>query len=159
MRGKLVEDLLYQQAVKAKKWSSAPGTLYNGQAVSVSMNGIDTRDCDDINFVVNVDTVEGSGTLDVGIYHSNTNDPSTASIVSGNASPSDTASTKAQFTRVTSANDDALHIGSIRASNFYRYMWAATRVLGASANFGVVAVLGKCDRDPQSQTAVFDLNY
>lgn len=159
MRGKLVEDLLYKQVVKAKKWSSAPGTLYNGSASSVTGNGIDTRGCDEINFIINVDTVEGSGTLDVSIVHSTTDDPSAATVVSGNASPSDTASTAATFTQITSSNDDQLHIGSIVAKNFHRYMWARCLVVGASANFGIIAVKGKCDIDEQSNSPVFDLNY
>lgn len=159
MRGKIVEDLLYDQVVAAGKYSSAPGTLYNGQLSSISNNGIDTRNCDEINFIINAGTVHTSGTLDVSIVENTTNDPSTATLVSGNASPSDTASTAATFTQITPSNDEALHIGSIKCKNFKRYMWARHLVAGASANFGIIAVLGKCDRDPQSNSPVFDLNY
>jgi len=157
MRGKLIEDLLYVQAIAAGKYSSAPGTVYNGQASSISNNGIDTQGCDEINFVINVGEV--SGTLDVAIYESATNNPAVATAVSGYASPNDTAATAARFTQITPANDNALHNGSIKAKNFKRYLWAQTRVAGASANFGIIAVKGKCDRDPQTNSPVFDLNY
>jgi hypothetical protein len=159
MRGKLIEDLLYVQAVSSGKYSSAPGTQYNGVAQTVTGNGIDTRECDEINFVINVGEVNGGGTLDVSIVHAATNDPDDATLVSGSASPSDTASTGATFTQITAANDNQLHTASLKAKEFKRYMWVRSRVAGASANFGVIAVKGKCDSDPQTNSPVFDLNY
>jgi hypothetical protein len=159
MRGKLIEDLLYTQVVAAGKYSSAPGTQYNGVAQTITGNGIDTRECDEINFIINVGVMHGAGTLDVAIMDSATDDPDDATLITGNASPSDTASTSAAFTQITAANDNGLHTASIKAKEFKRYMWARTRVAGASANFGIIAVKGKCDRDPQTNSPVFDLNY
>ena len=159
MRGKLIEDLLYVQGLSSAERSSAPGTIYNGQLSSISNNGIDTQDCDEINFIINVGTVHGGGTLDVAIVQNTTNNPATATLITGNASPNDTAATAARFTQITPANDEQIHTASIKANNFNRYMWARTLVAGASANFGIIAVKGKCDRDPQSNSPVFDLNY
>ena len=161
MRGKLIEDLLYVRAVVPAR-RSVPGTLFNGSAVSVSNNGIDTRDCDEINFVVNAGAFEGAAgrvTVDIDIFESNSNIPSGATLISGSASPSDTASTAASFTQITEANDQQLHTGSIKAKNFKRYMWAKTMQEGATSNFSILAILGKCDRDPQANDPVFDLNY
>ena len=159
MRGKLIEDLLYVQAVAGGRYSSAPGKVYNGSVSTVTGNGIDTRDCDEINFIINAGLAEGSGTLDVAIVQNTTDVPSTATLITGNASPNDTAATAARFTQISSANDQQLHTASIKAKNFNRYMWARTLVSAASVNFGIIAVKGKCDRDPQTNAPVFDLNY
>ncbi len=159
MRGKLVEDLKYVLAISPALRNTA-ATLYNGSAVSVSNNGIDTRDYDEINFVANLGTFVGAPALDLVIVGSSTDNPSGASIVSGNASPSDTASTNAAFTTSTTANDAQLRVGSIKCEQFNRYMWVRSAQAAATTYYGVTAVLGKGDRDPSSNLTVeFDLNY
>lgn len=159
MRGKLIEDLKYVQAVPPALRNTA-ATLYNGSALSISNNGIDTRDYDQINFLVNAGEFVGVPAVDLVIMHSNTDNPSTASIVSGNASPDDTGDTEAAFTEITAANDSQLHTGSINCSQFNRYMWVRSAQAAATSYYGSVAVLGKGDRDPSTTPVpVFDLNY
>ncbi len=157
-RGKIVEDLRYNQVVPAVT-SAVAATLYNGSAISVSNNGIDTRPYDEINFIINTGTFVGAAALNCSIMHSATNNPSTATLVSGNASPNDTASTAATFTQVTTANDAQIHNGSIRCSNFNRYMWLRSNQNAHTVPFSALAVLGKGDSDPASNSPVFDLNY
>jgi len=159
MRGKLIEDLKYVQAV-APALRNTAATLYNGSAVSVSNNGIDTRDYDQINFLINAGTFVGAPAVDLVIMHNTVNNPASASIVSGNASPSDTASTNAAFTELTTSNDAQLHTGSINCSQFNRYMWVRSSQAAATSYYSSVAVLGKGDRNPSTTPVpVFDLNY
>lgn len=159
MRGKLIEDVVTLQVFEPAQRVTAV-TLYNGNQVATTGNGIDTRDCDEIVFVLNAGTFVGA-TLEADIVQSNTDDPSGATLVSGNASPNDTANTNASFTNVTIANDRQLHTLSIKSKNFNRYMWLRTYLQAGTAPYSAIAELGKCDRDPDAQasTPVVDLNY
>lgn len=154
--GKLIEDLQYVQAVPPALRNTV-ATLYNGEALSVSNNGIDTRPCDEINFVVNAGEFVGVPVLDLVIVQSNTNNPATATLITGRTTL-DVAGTAA-FTTITAATDSQLHNGSLKAKNFNRYMWVRSHQAAATTYYGVIAVKGKCDRDPQSNSPVFDLNY
>lgn len=147
MRGKAIEDLKYVRAVGPAQ-SAVAATLYNGEAVSVSNNGIDTRHYDEINFVVDAGTFVGSATLDVSIVASNTDNPSGATLVSG-----------AVFTQITTANDAQIHTASIKCKNYNRYMWVRANQNGDTTNFAALAILAKGDSDPAANTPVFDLNY
>ncbi len=155
-RGKLIEDVLNQQCFQPAQRTTAV-TLYNGSAVAVTGNGIDTRQCDEIVFVLNAGTFLGAAALNASVVQSNTDDPATATLVSGSASPSDTT-TNATFTQITVANDAALHQGSIKSMNFNRYMWLRTYQTAVTTNYSATAHLGRCDRDPQTNSPVFDIN-
>ncbi len=146
MGAKLIEILTLIIAVIAQSSSSA-ATLFNGVS-SGGTNGIDTRDSDEVVFLVNVGTIATSGTLDVTIYESDTNDSSTATAITG-----------AVFTQFTPANDLAQYCGSIKCKNYKRYLWVRSVQSAHAIVFSASAVLGKGDRGPISNSPVFDLNH
>lgn len=156
-KGKIVEDLKYEFAVSSAQ-SAVAATLYNGSAISVSNNGIDTRPYDEINFVINAGIFVGAAELDVSIVGNTIDNPLTATLISGNGSPID-ASVDATFDQISVSNDAQIHLGSIKCKNFNRYMWVRTSQNAHTTNFGVLAILGKGDSDPGSNSPVFDLNY
>lgn len=153
-RGKLVEDVLNQQVFAPAERTTAT-TLYNGSAVSVTGNGIDTRNCDEIVFKINAGTVYA--TLNADVVASNTDDPSGATLVNGQLNPNDSTG-NATFTAITTANDNAIHQGSIKCKNFPRYMWLRTYQTAVTTQYSAQASLGRCDRDPQANSPVFDIN-
>ena len=155
-RGKLIEDVLNQQVVVPAQRVTAI-TLYNGSAVAVTGNGIDTRDCDEIVFIINAGEFLGAAAMNAAVVHSATNDPDDSALVSGSASATDTT-TNANFTQITAANDNALHQASIKCKNFHRYMWLRTYQTAVTTFFSATAHQGRCDRDPQSNSPVFDIN-
>lgn len=146
MKGKLIEDVLNVQAVDSMQVTSA-GTLYNGVAVSVTNNAIDTRASDNIVFCINAGEFL-AGTLDCDIVESDGVDPAAATAITG-----------AEFDQITTANDEGLHNGSITCKNYKRYFWARTYNSAGTMPFGIVATLAKNDSDPQSNSPVFDLNH
>ncbi len=155
MRGKLIEDLKYVQAVPSAQRVSA-ASLYNGSS-SASSNGIDTRDYDEINFVVNSGTFAGTAEVELFVYENTVDDPSSASLVSGYDSAS--ASDDGTFTAITTANDAAVQNASMKCKNFERYLWVISSQNAYCTNYGVTAVLGKADSDPYDNSPVFDLQY
>jgi len=158
MRGKLIEDLLFEQCVAPAVRTTAV-TLYNGSLISVSGNGINTSECDEINFVINAGTFVGAATLNADVIGSNTNDPSVnAALLSGRTSPNDAAG-NATFTTITTANDARRHAASIKSKNFPKWMWLRTYQTADTTNYSALAIKGKCDRNPQINNPVFDLNY
>jgi len=153
-RGKLIEDVLNVQ-VFAPDERTAATTLYNGSAVSVTGNGIDTRDCDEIVFKINAGDV--NATLNADVVASTTDDPSGATLVTGRQTTNDTVS-NASFTAITTANDNAIHQASIKCKNQNRYFWLRTYQTAVTTQYSAEASLGRCDRDPQANSPVFDIN-
>jgi len=153
-RGKLIEDVLNVQCFEPGLRTTAV-TLYNGNGVATTGNGIDTRDCDEIVFIINAGLVNAN--LEADVVHSNTDNPATATLVAGQGSPNDIAD-NSNFNAITVANDRQLHQGSIKCKNFNRYMWLRTYQTAITANYSATAHLGRCDRDPQANNPVFDLN-
>jgi hypothetical protein len=146
--GKLVEAVKYQQLFESGERTSN-ATLFNGVAsTSQTGYGIDTRDYDEVNIVINAGLFETSASLASSIYECATDDPSSA-----------TAVTSATFTAITTANDEQLHIASIRCMGTKRYLFLRTVQTGSSTSrYGAVSVLGKADAPPASNSPVFDLN-
>ena len=155
-RGKLIEDVLNQQVFAPAQRTTAV-TLYNGSLVAVTGNGIDTRDCDEIVFVINAGEFLGAAAMNAAIVESATDNPAAATLVSGSASPTDTT-TNATFTQITAANDNALHQASVKCKNFHRYMWLRTYQTAVTTFYSAAAQQGRCDRDPQTNSPVFDIN-
>lgn len=155
-RGKLIEDVLNVQGFEPAQRVTAV-TLYNGNAVATTGNGIDTRDCDEIVFIINAGEFLGAANLAASVVHSNTDDPATATLVAGRGSPNDTAQ-NANFNAITVANDRQLHQASIKCKNFNRYMWLRTYQTAVTTFYSSTAHLGRCDRDPQANSPVFDIN-
>ncbi len=153
-RGKLIEDVLNQQ-VFAPGLRTTAVTLYNGSGIAVTGNGIDTRRCDEIVFIINAGLVHAALAADV--IASNTDNPATGVLVNGQLNPNDSTG-NATFTAIGLTNDNAIHQGTIKCKNFARYMWLRTYQTAVTANYSATAHLGRCDRDPQSNSPVFDIN-
>jgi len=155
-RGKLIEDVLNYRVVVPDERTTAV-TLYNGSLVAVTGNGIDTRNCDEIVFVINAGDFPGAAAMNASVMHSATDDPDDATLVSGSSSPSD-STVSANFSTINADNDNALHQGSIKCSNLHRYMWLRTYQTAVTTNYSAIAKLGRCDRNPQANSPVFDIN-
>jgi hypothetical protein len=146
MRGKLIEDLLYQKLVEPAE-RTANSTLYNGAAAG-SATAIDTEGFDELNVVVNAGTFEGAASVASALYE-----------YASNAAASATAITGADFTAITTSNDNAAQVGAVRTASTKRYVWLRTVQTGsATSRFSAVAILGKDVVNPQSNSAVFDLD-
>ncbi len=145
-RGKVIEDNRFVSAVISQT-SSSTTPLFNGVA-SGGTNGIDTQGCDEFVAIVNVGEITSPGTLDVDIYESDENDSSTATLIAG-----------AVFTQFTDTNEDATYTGSVKCKNYKRYFFIHSVQSAHAITFAANGVLGKCDRDPQANSPVFDLNY
>jgi len=158
MRDKTSEQNLVVKAVDPVQ-SAVAATLYNGSAVSISNNGIDTKAFKSVMFSIHAGTFVGAAALDVAIVANTVDNPLTATLVSGHASPSNTADTDAEFTQITIANDAQVHTAAIQCENFNRYMWVRSYQNAHTVNFEAIAILGNSDRSPQDNSLVFDLNY
>jgi len=143
---KIIEVMKIIAAVIAQTSSSAE-TLYNGVS-SGGTNGIDTREHDELVVEVNVGAIATSGTLDLTLVESDSNDSSTATAVTG-----------AVFTQFTPANDNALYSGSVKCKNYKRYFWVKSVQTAHAIVFGASVVMGQSNRLPNANSPVFDLNH
>ena len=143
---KIIELVKILIAVIAQTSSSA-ATLFNGVS-SGGTNGIDTRGQDEITILANVGTIATSGTLDLTIVQSDTNDSSTATAITG-----------AVFTQFTPANDLAIYTGSIKCKNYKRYMWVKSIQSAHAIVFSASVVMGLSDRLPNANNPVFNLDH
>jgi hypothetical protein len=143
---KIIELIKTIVAVIAQTSSSA-ATLYNGVS-SGGTNGLDTREQDELVIVANIGTIATSGTLDLTLVESATNDSSTATAITG-----------AVFTQFTPANDNAQYCGSVKCKNYKRYIWVKSVQTAHAIVFGVSAVMGHSNRLPNANSPVFDLNH
>lgn len=143
-RGKLIENVKYQQLIKPQSLT-ATGILYNGVAATTT-SYIDTRGYDEINIVLNKG--ETTGTIAAAIYESSSTDPSAATAISG-----------ADFTSFTSANDAAIESMSVVCKNTDRYLWLRTNKTTDTnaALISAVAVLGKPDSAPTTESPIADV--
>lgn len=155
MLGQLIENVKYDQVI-APVQSATEATLYNGSAITVSNNGIDCKDFDEVNFILNAGTFVGSAALDIAIVESDTNNPSTATAISGKNSAQSTVS--AAFTQVTTANDNSVLTGSLFTRNRKRYLWARSYQNAATCVFSVLASKNS-NSAPVSQTVDFDIQF
>lgn len=144
-RGKIGEDNLVQQILEPDARTSA-STLYNGNATTTN-NYIDTRGFDECLIVLNAGVVAAAGSIAASIVENDTDADTAAAAISG-----------AAFTAVTPANDQAVQVGNIVCKNQKRYLWLKTVQANATeTNISAVAILGKADSLPVSQTLVFDV--
>lgn len=145
MPGFTVETVKLTQLFEPKS-VTATGILFNGAATA---SGIDTRDYDDAVILLNAGVFSGSATVDFAIYESNTDDDTTATAITG-----------ADFTQVTSANDQAVQLGSLQTKASKRYIWLRSNKSSNTdaALFSAAILQGKGDKNPVGNTAVFDLD-
>jgi len=149
-RGKLVEDLKVAQLVEPADRATDATTLYNGAAATAaSGTGLDTRDYDEVVFVINAGTFTGDAQETCAVYHSATDDSTAATLVTG-----------ASFTAITTSNDKKLHIGSVICKNDHRYMWlrSVSSMSTGTSRFGAMAILGKSTGTPVTNSEVFDVD-
>ena len=91
--------------------SFATGTHYNGSADASGL-GIDTKGFDDALIILHSGTNQAGGTLDVTVVAQATD--TTASLAS--------AISGAVFTQITTANDNAVYVGSLKVKDVARYI-------------------------------------
>ena len=143
-RGKLIENVVYDQIFNPLS-ITATGVLYNGVAAT-NTSYIDSQGYDELNIVLNKGAI--AGTIDAAMYESDATDPSAATAVSG-----------ADFTQITSANQNAAESMSILCKNTKRYLWLRTnKTTDTNACvLGATAVLAKPDAAPTSESPVADV--
>ncbi len=141
----LEEVIRPAEAFPADERSTAT-TLINNAAAG-SATGIDTRGYDSALIALNLTTIAGSGTLDIGCYFGASNsDAVTIAALTG-----------ASFDQM-SAGSDGLYVGRIKTKNQARYLYIkAVQASAESKKYAVNAILGKADSDPvtQANTAQF----
>jgi len=147
-RGKLIEDLKFAltglpQAVTTTK------AYFNGSTTTGAGVGIDTQPYDEVVFCLIAGAMAAAGTMSAAIYESDTDNTEAATAITG-----------ADFTDITTANDYAGQVGSIKCKNYKRYMYIRTVSASAtSITFASGAVLGRSDQMPITNSPVFDLNH
>ncbi len=146
-RGKLIEEAKHVQVVTPAD-REGNDTLYNGVAAG-SASGIDTMDFDEVNFIINAGTFVGDESVAASIAHSDTDDATASTALSG-----------ADFTAITTANDAQIHTASLRSESvsFKRYLFLKTVQTGTGTSvFSAAAILGRDHANPQTNSPVFDL--
>lgn len=148
-RGKLAEAISVVKAMAPEQITNA--TVYwNGQSVTTgSGHGIDTQPYDDVEVVPFVGTVLGaSASLTYDVYHSDTDNPMAAELITG-----------ASFTDFTASNDEQVSEGSVLVKDQKRYLFVRMETSGAplTIHAGAIVILGKADSQAVSKTLDFDL--
>ena len=154
MGSKLIEDVKIQQAIYPTG-GTASTCLYNGSAVSVSNNGIDTLGYDEIIFTLSYGTAYTGSVLNAYVVGATTNNPSGATTVT---LLDDTgASATATFTGLTTTSDQ-IQKATIKANNANRYLWLKTYQDSVTVNFSAVAIL-KATSMPVNNSPVFEIGF
>ena len=147
----LTESLKIQQAVTPRRDSTA-STLYNGSVLGATGVGIDTKDFDEAQIMLQIGLIS-SGTLDCSVYDSSV----------GNNSTGSTLVTGASFAQVSSSyvGSTGVFVGSIKTKNTKRYLYVKTVLATADVkDFAVTVALGKGDGAmpvTQGQTVAFQV--
>lgn len=146
MFGKAVETLKFQTAIEPQAPTSA-GTYYNGAAAG-SNTFIDTRGYDGLTVRLQAGVFSGDGTVAASLVASNDDDPANAVAITG-----------ADFTAITSENDQATQTGHVKCSGQARYHWVRTVKGGTGAALhSAEAILDNGQSLPQSNSPVFDVD-
>ena len=140
MRGKLAEDTKTVVLHHSKQFVAT--TACYGQI-------LDTQDYDEAKIVLNVGTAQSATTLSAILYESAQKTVDSMVRVTGGL-----------FPLINSANDDGVHVASIKCKNYKRYLTlqCLSGAMGSpTIAMGAVAVLGRGDSDPGSDSLAFDL--
>jgi hypothetical protein len=128
-------------------------TVYwNGQSITTTAIGIDTQKADHAVIHLNVGTATGTiGTISNAIYVSQTNNPTTASALSGGS-----------FNNINNSSGSATEqIGAVKTKDTNRYMFLRTEMTGVPVTtaFGATAALYANDEVPtvDENRAVFNV--
>lgn len=145
-RGKLIENVKFQQITIPQAFTTSTTTLYNGIAATNS-SYIDTKDFSEVIIELNAGTFATGGEVEFTVVaHASEQDPTAASLVPG-----------ASFTTVTPSNDNAIQVISIQTKDTARYLWlksSKTDDINASCVWGAAAILGYPDTVPTAATLV-----
>jgi len=121
-------------------------TYYNGEADASGL-GIDVSGYNEALIIMNSGEATGTNTVTVLSTNDNTDDASSAVLITG-----------AAFTAVTSANDNAVQVARVHVGGDKKYMIVKSVVAANPVDFGVVAVLNKAQSVPTgANTIVFDV--
>lgn len=152
--GRQTEGIKVVSAFAAHRLEVAAATeRINGWSATTGAIGIDTLGYEDITITATCGRLVG-GDLTISLLESDTNDPTTASAITGAAFSAFTAPIS------TGAPASAV-LGSIRAgmsglTKRYLFVKAETSA-AATADFSVIAILGRPKSQPVSQTYDFSL--
>jgi hypothetical protein len=150
MPGKIAEMLNSSTQVGFAARIGSATVYMNGRSATTSAIGIDMSQNDEAHIVLNVGTVLGpQATLMNALYVSETNDPSTASLLPG-----------ANFTVRKSTNGNAIEEGSVLAGACTgRYLFLRTELQGTpvTADFSAIINL-RSKAGAVSKTLAFDLD-
>lgn len=135
----LEEQIRPAEAFPADERSTAT-TLINNAAAG-SATGIDTRGYDEALIMLNLTSISGAGTLDIGTYFGASNSDAVAI----------SALTGASFAQ-KSNGDDGVFVGRVKVKNQARYLYVkAVQATAASKKYAVSVLLSKADSEPVSQ--------
>lgn len=154
INGTLNEGLRFTTAIHPTQ-GTASTTLYNGSAVSISNNGIDTRSYDEILIKVSSGTMYDGSTLNFAVYESESNDPSAATLASYD--DQEGTDTDATFTQITDSDDE--QVGFLKTAMTKRYLWVQSYQSSVTVNFEASYVLGKADTLPVDNLATFEIGF
>jgi hypothetical protein len=133
---KLAELAKFVQMWVPAARSNATATLYNSDTSTGS--GLDTRDYDEVTFVVNVGAITAGSGVALSVYENDVDTADTATAVSG-----------ATFTPLTA---NTMRTLSVRSAGTKRYLWvrsvATTTGASGTAAYGITAVLDQADKTP-----------
>lgn len=164
VNGSLKTEVKYRNLHKPAFTSSAL-TLYNGSDVAVTGNGFDISRYDEIMPVAITGDMTG-GSATVSFVSSNTNDPATATTISGLECPLHTTLTQstvnASFGALTTSNSRVQ--GFIKTKNVGKqYIWSKVVTTAATCNISVGLICGESTVKPvlaqDSETLTFDIGY
>jgi len=117
----ITEKVLAKVALPANNYGIATGNGFT----------IDTKDFEEVVFVVNSGSNTGGGAVDIKVQHDDLADMSTATDLSGAVLP-----------QILAANDNDVYLIRVLCKNVGRYMRVVATVTVAECDFGVVALLG-----------------
>ena len=141
MPGKIVERVDVKPLFESKS-RTVIEILFNDAASGAV--GTDTRDFDGAVFIVDAGVF--TGTVDFAVYENATDDAGTATAITG-----------ADFTQITSANDQALQYAHIKCSEHKRFLYLRSNKITDTnaALYSASVVLARADKNPPSTSEVF----
>ena len=119
----LHEELKAVQAIKADAHAAS----------TITGAAIDTKEFDEILYVVNAGTFSATGDANIKITECDTSGGTYADI------------TGAVFAEIAAANDDTIYIGRVKCKNTERYHKVVCVVADDVVDLGVIGILGKSD--------------
>lgn len=128
-------------------------TWYNGATSTSSTNGIDCLGYHEMLLALSLGVMGSSGTVNVYLFHSNTN------LASSAVQATDAAGNNLVFSQKVQGTDDGkTFVGRVRVNNLHRYVWAKVVVGTATTPLHVFVLLSRAKVDPVSQEQTVEFN-